>query len=373
MSIQKVALGELAKIKTGKLDANASSPDGAYPFFTCAQKPLRISSYSYDCDCVLVAGNGDLNVKHYSGKFDAYQRTYIVEPSDLDRLDTRYLYYFLDMYLVTLREQSIGGIIKYIKLGNLTGAKIPLPPLHEQRRVAAILDKADSLRQKRRQAIEKLDQLMQSVFLDMFGDPVTNPKGWPEDRTLTDIADIVSGITKGRKTAGKALTEVPYLAVANVQDRKLKLDNVKTIEATDEEISRYALKVNDLLLTEGGDPDKLGRGALWAKEIPNCIHQNHVFRVRLKSSDFNPVFLNYLIGSSRGKRYFLKQAKQTTGIASINMGQLKRFPLLEPPISLQNKFAEVVDKISAQAGLLKRGRENELFSSIQQRAFNGTL
>ena len=72
-------LGELTKIKTGKLDANASSEDGVYPFFTCSREPLRISSYSYDCECVLVAGNGELNVKYYNGKFDAYQRTYIIE------------------------------------------------------------------------------------------------------------------------------------------------------------------------------------------------------------------------------------------------------------------------------------------------------
>ena len=75
----KVKLGDLTKIKTGKLDANASSEDGQYPFFTCSREPLKISNYSYDCECVLVAGNGDLNVKYYNGKFDAYQRTYIIE------------------------------------------------------------------------------------------------------------------------------------------------------------------------------------------------------------------------------------------------------------------------------------------------------
>ena len=87
-------LGELTQIRTGKLDANASSPDGAYPFFTCAKETLRIASFSYDCDCVLVAGNGDLNVKHYKGKFDAYQRTYIVEPKNSSILDSRSFFIF---------------------------------------------------------------------------------------------------------------------------------------------------------------------------------------------------------------------------------------------------------------------------------------
>src|SRR5690606_5885451 len=97
----------------------------------------------------------------------------------------------------------------------------------------------------------------------------------------------------------------------------------------------------DLLLTEGGDPDKLGRGALWKAALNDCIHQNHVFRVRLTSKDLNPVYLSWLVGSARGKRYFAKQAKQTTGIASINMRQLRGFPLLVPPIALQQRFADL--------------------------------
>jgi type I restriction enzyme S subunit len=106
-------LGDLVRIRTGKLDANANDPEGEYPFFTCAREPLRISKHSYDCECVLVAGNGDLNVKYYSGKFDAYQRTYIIESLKSKVLDTRYLYHFMDIYLEKLRHMSIGGVIKY--------------------------------------------------------------------------------------------------------------------------------------------------------------------------------------------------------------------------------------------------------------------
>ena len=113
----KVRLGDLARIKTGKLDANASSLDGEYPFFTCSKEPLRIATYSYDCECVLVAGNGDLNVKYYNGKFDAYQRTYIIEGNGDGRLYIPYLYLFMERYVEELRKLSIGGVIKYIKLG----------------------------------------------------------------------------------------------------------------------------------------------------------------------------------------------------------------------------------------------------------------
>lgn len=161
--IDQIQMGDLTLIKTGKLDANASSEDGEYPFFTCARESLRISSFSYDCECVLVAGNGDLNVKIYSGKFDAYQRTYIVESKDKNKLTTRYLYHFLDSYLGELRKQAIGGIIKYIKIGNLTDAMIPLPSLPEQQKFAAIATKIETQKQAMQHSANQLDALFATL------------------------------------------------------------------------------------------------------------------------------------------------------------------------------------------------------------------
>lgn len=252
---------------------------------------------------------------------------------------------------------------------------VPLPPLAEQRRIAEILDRADVLRAKRRAALAQIDGLTQAIFLEMFGDPVTNSKGWPEGAPLGDVAEIVSGVTKGRPLRGRQARAVPYLAVSNVHDRRLDLEVVKEIEATDDEIRLYRLQKNDLLLTEGGDPDKLGRGTLWNEELPECIHQNHIFRVRLVSDALHPVFLSWLVGSSRGKKYFLRSAKQTTGIASINMTQLRGFPLLLPPIGLQHCFAAraaAVDQLKAshRAALAQL---DALFASLQHRAFRGEL
>jgi len=216
-------LGDFTKIRTGKLDANASSEDGKYPFFTCARQPLRINSYSYDCECVLVAGNGDLNVKYYDGKFDAYQRTYIIEaqPDLKSVLHLRYIYHFLETYLETLREQSIGGIIKYIKLGNLTEAKIPIPPLAEQKRIAAILDAADALRAKRRETLAQLDLLIQSIFHEMFIDPLMN-----SDIPSATISTIVYKFIDYRgKSPEKSTKGIPLITAKIVKEKEVKVPN----------------------------------------------------------------------------------------------------------------------------------------------------
>ncbi|WP_291992533.1 restriction endonuclease subunit S [Candidatus Accumulibacter sp. ACC003] len=293
------------------------------------------------------------------------------------KLDAKYLVYCImtDYQNGQLADYYTGATIKHLTGQDIARYRFQLPPLQEQRRIAEILDKADALRAKRRAALAQLEALTQSIFLDMFGDPVTNPKGWPASVTLGEVAEIVSGVTKGRNLQGKVSRMVPYLAVSNVQDRALDLSITKRIEATEEEIQRYQLQADDLLLTEGGDPDKLGRGTLWNNELPECIHQNHIFRVRLTTEAVTPLFLNWLVGGQRGKRYFLRSAKQTTGIASINMTQLKGFPLLLPPLALQHEFARhvaIAQKLKA-AHRASLAELDALFASLQHRAFRGEL
>lgn len=318
---------------------------------------------------------GKVSVVRDDRQFAVLSSIAILRPN-LGLIDSEYLGHVLrsEGVLDQALKKKTGSAIRRIILSDLKGVRFFVPTIPEQRRIAAILDKADALRAKRRDAIAKLDQLLQSVFLEMFGDPVNNDKGWPDNMVLGDVSETISGITKGRKTS-ESVRSVPYLTVANVQDKQIKLDLVKSIEATETEIQRYRLEKNDLLLTEGGDPDKLGRGALWDGSIMDCIHQNHVFRVRVISNQIDPVYLSWLVGSARGKRYFLGAAKQTTGIASINMSQLRRFPLLMPPMSLQLRFAELVGKINAE-GLRIFGASSStdrLFESLQQRAFTGAL
>lgn len=211
----------------------------------------------------------------------------------------------------------------------------------------ALLDRAAEIRRRAEAARAKARAIIPALFLDTFGDPATNPKGWPR-RSLAEITAIGSGITKGRKLNDRATGAVPYLRVANVQDGYLDLKEMKEIDVTDEDFEKYTLLAGDLLMTEGGDPDKLSRCAIWRGEIGGCMHQNHIFRVRAKG-ELSPEYTASFVQSSYGKSYFLRVAKRTTGIATINKTQLGGLPVLIPPLSLQLSYAERLSRIEAFA------------------------
>ena len=240
----------------------------------------------------------------------------------------------------------------------------------EQILICEKLNKLYEIIKLRRQELQLLDELIKARFVEMFGDMYLNSKGWSEAK-LESMADVVSGITKGRKTKSEDLTEVPYMAVSNVKDGYIDWTTVKTIGATQQEIEQYRLLADDVLMTEGGDPDKVGRGAIIKEPLENCIHQNHIFRVRLDESVVLPEYFAEYLQHQRSKRYFLGCAKQTTGIASINMTQLRALPVLIPPLSKQEEFvlfkAEVdKSKVAIQAALDK---SQLLFDSLMQKYF----
>jgi len=187
------------------------------------------------------------------------------------------------------------------------------------------------------------------------------PEGWCS-ALLGDIADITSGITKGqRHRRGTELREVPYLRVANVQRGFLDLEAITFIAATEDKIQALRLQVGDVLFTEGGDRDKLGRGWVWSGEIEECIHQNHIFRARLLSPDINPKFVSYH-GNSFGQDWFLRNGKQTTNLASINQSVLRRFPVPIPPSKEQRrivaKIEELFSDLDAGVAALERAKAN---------------
>ena len=253
----------------------------------------------------------------------------------------------------------------------LSAISVEVPPLDEQRCIVATLDKVSDLIYKRRQQLDKLDELVKARFVEMFGDTVINPHELPSV-CLSNFADIVSGITKGRKTSGEELFEVPYMAVSNVKSGYIDWTTVKTIEATKSEIEQYRLQSFDVLMTEGGDPDKLGRGAIIQNPPIDCIHQNHIFRVRVDSSRLLPQYLEEYLQHPKAKKYFLSCAKQTTGIASINMTQLRNLPVLLPSLEQQKQFSAIVEQIDQHKLTIQRSLDKmeTLKKALMQQYFD---
>lgn len=263
---------------------------------------------------------------------------------DKDALfDKRFLYYYLsaESTYMKFKGMAVGGVVNNLNSEMVRKVTVPVPPKTEQSVIADRLDIVNTIISFRQQQLAKLDELVKARFVEMFGDMLLNPMAWPEV-ALETLADIVSGITKGRKVKEQTLVEVPYMAVSNVKDGYIDWTTVKTILATEREIEQYCLFPDDVLMTEGGDPDKVGRGAIIKEPLENCIHQNHIFRVRLDKGKILPTFFTEYLQHQKAKRYFLGCAKQTTGIASINMKQLKALAVLLPPLDLQQKFDEFV-------------------------------
>lgn len=261
-------------------------------------------------------------------------------------IDQQYLYYYLksSATLYRIKEVATGSVRDNLRLSMLYDFMIELPSLDVQRQIVSNLDLLASIIRQRNQQLTKLDELIKARFVEMFGDMLLNSLEWPE-KPLEGLADIVSGITKGRKTTETGLIEVPYMAVSNVKSGYIDWTTVKTILATKQEIEQYRLMPDDILMTEGGDPDKVGRGAIIKNPLKDSIHQNHIFRVRLDKSELLPAYFAEYLQHQKAKRYFLGCAKQTTGIASINMRQLRALPVLIPPLPLQNQFAAFVAEV----------------------------
>ena len=332
----KVKIGELTKIKTGKLDANASSEEGKYPFFTCSKEPLRISTYSYDCECVLVAGNGDLNVKYYNGKFDAYQRTYIIEDDSSGKLHMPYLYYFMESYVNELRQQAIGGVIKYIKLGNLTDALVELPPIDHQKAIVEILEKARRILDKRNEEMNALDDLIKARFVELFGDPVSNSKGLKE-LTLPELGELGRGVSKHRPRNAPELLggEYPLIQTGEVSNAGLYIENYENTYSELGYKQSKMWKAGTLCITIAANIAKTA-----ILRFDACFPDSVVgFKANDKT---NEIFIHYWFSFFQA---ILEAQAPESAQKNINLKILSELKVIAPDIEEQNKFATFVVQV----------------------------
>jgi type I restriction enzyme S subunit len=299
----------------------------------------------------------------------------IVRPAS-DEIDSRWL-----MHLIN-SERFNNQILKFvtgttrqrISRGNLAKLDVEVPPLEDQKRIATILDKADSVRRKRQQAIDLADDFLRSVFLDMFGDPVTNPKGWDVELLGEHIQHANNGLSRRRKIE------------ENIGDIVLRLQDVhyegirfakelNRIELEDKEKSRYRLDIGDLLFIRvNGNPEYVGRSAVFEGFNEEVFHNDHLIRIKVKDS-FNSRFLSYMLNQPGGKKIISSKTKTSAGQHTISQGGIESLEFIVPPIDLQNKFVNIQSTVNKQ--LNKQSVSfielTHSFSSLSQKAFAGEL
>lgn len=359
----KVKIGDITKIKTGKLDANASSEDGEYPFFTCSKEPLRISTYSYDCECILVARNGDLNVKYYNGKFDAYQRTYIIEDNSDGRLFMPYLYYFMEGYVEELRKQAIGGVIKYIKLGNLTDAMIELPDVEIQKKIVNILSKTKGVLDSRRHQIDMLDNLIKARFIEMFGDPRANPNGY-EVEELRSSCTVVTGNTPPRSVEEYYGDCIEWIKTDNIVLGRT--NPTQAIERLSEEGMKAGRIVDEnviLMACIAGSITSIGRVCITDRKVAFNQQINAVI-----PKHYDVRFLYVLLQLS--KDYLVKEINMALkGILSKSKLENKVFYV--PPMELQKQFAVFAAQVDKSKVVVQKAFDETqmLYDSLLQEFF----
>ena len=303
---------------------------------------------------------------------------YCVLRSDTEKIDPHYLYFYLitDGFNARMAGLERGANYPAVRDSDVKNSWFPLPPLPEQKKIAHILSTVQWAIEAQERIIQITTELKKALMQKLFTEGLRNepqkqteigpvPKSW-EVVPLSECALVQTGIAKGRKVDSEDAIELPYLRVANVQDGYLDLSEMKNITIRKKERERFALQEGDVVLTEGGDFDKLGRGFIWHGQIENCVHQNHIFAVRPNISMISSEFFAYLSQSPYGKRYFLSVAHKTTNLACINTTKLKAFPVLLPSKDEQRDIVNTCESIDGKIRIAraKKVKLEDLFRTL---------
>ncbi|MDP4282800.1 MAG: restriction endonuclease subunit S [Bacteroidota bacterium] len=436
---KRVKLGEVATYLNGRAFKPTEWKDIGKPIIRIQNLNKPEAKYNYTKEQfeerykvvkgdLLFAWSASLGAYIWKGD-EAWLNQHIFKVVPKNFTDKTYLFYLLEKIVQELYAKAHGSGMVHVTKGKFEATEIPFPPKPTQE---AIVSKIEELFSELEKGIESLftaqQQLKtyrQSVLKWAFEGKLTNslnydsndlhedydlniaaedeaeyqtkknqgnqnnqinhssdkgelPKGWKEV-LLKDVCKIIGGVTKGRDFKRKETIHLPYLRVANVQDGYLDLEEMKTIEVLPSDKDKYKLLFGDILYTEGGDKDKLGRGTIWRNEVDDCIHQNHIFRARPLSREVDPKYIAYFSQTRSAKNYFFKNGKQTTNLASINLTILSNLPLPLCSLKEQNNIVQEIESRLSVADKMEESitqslRQAEaLRQSILKKAFEGRL
>jgi type I restriction enzyme, S subunit len=368
-------------------------------------EPEDLSRFMVSKGDLVVCEGGEIGrcaIWHKDGPVAFQKALHRVRPTRA--LDTKYLRYYLEYAANSgkLTRYSTGSTIKHIPQQRLREVPVPLPPLAEQQRIVEILEeqlsRLDAAQASVRGALQRIRRLLDkatdfaadvrlkpdepaasllAAANSIDGELPRIPSDWQWLR-LGDLADVVGGVTKdSKKQSDPDFPEVPYLRVANVQRGHLDLDRVTTIRVPQKKADQLRLKPGDVLMNEGGDRDKLGRGWVWQGQIPNAIHQNHVFRARIRGDLLKPELLSWYANGAAN--WFEANGKQSTNLASISLTKIRNLPVPVPPRAQQDRIVEGIEERLVQLWHVREASETvlrrgtALRSALLRKAFEGGL
>ena len=373
--MEKRKWADVLHIVSGKNQKDVQNPNGKYPIYGSGGKMGYADEYLCEPGTTIVGRKGTINRPIYVDEpFWNIDTAFGVTPDE--GLDSKYLFYFCVHFNFMPLDKSTGR--PSLAKSDLLKIEMPVPSIDEQRRIASRieelvseLDNSVSTLQKTK---EQLAVYRQASIKSAY--PVMTKEN---TKKLSEISDITGGITKGRDLKQAETIFLPYLRVANVQNGFLDLTEIKEIELKADEKEKYLLKKGDVLYTEGGDRDKLGRGTVWNEEIPDCVHQNHVFRARVDKSIAIPEYVAYWSMGSYARTYFFRKGKQTVNLASINKTVLSNLELPIPDLATQEKvLAEIESRLSVCDSIehtvdTALQQAEAMRQSILKQAFEGRL
>ncbi|HBY5146269.1 TPA: hypothetical protein MIX13_22860 [Klebsiella pneumoniae] len=289
---------------------------------------------------LLVGMDGDFNREYWKGTDALLNQRVCKITSNPETLDKNFLYYFLQKELDKIHATTDVVTVKHLSVKKIQDIKIKLPALEEQKRIASILAKVDGIRQKREQTIKLADDFLRATFLEMFGDPVRNPKSWKLEK-LGDIADCQLGKMLSKK-AKTGIFSKKYLRNANVRWRKIDIHDLLEMDFNEKEMSKFELRKGDLLVCEGGE---IGRCAIWNNQITDCYYQKALHRVRPNYRLVTSVYLQEYLYSMAKKNAFSEFVSEVT-FSHLTAEKLKNLLVPVPPLSLQKKFELIYDKFN---------------------------
>ena len=332
------------------------------------------SGFKVEKGDVLIALSGATTGKYgiYTGDEPSLlnQRIGLLKSDASEQMTDKFFYYYLSVLKSEILRNAGGAAQPNISTKSISEFKIPLPPLDQQKKIAAILDAADAYRQKTKALIEKYDALTQSLFLDMFGDPVTNPKGWE----IVTIRDIITEAKYGTSSKADENGIYSYLRMNNITYKgHMDYSNLKYINVPDDQIHKYETKKGDILFNRTNSKELVGKTGIIATD-DKMILAGYLIRLRMKEA-YNPYFLWSHLNSKWAKITLKNMCKSIVGMANINAQELQNIKVVDPPMDLQNQFADSVQAIEAQKVQAEASlaQADHLFNSLLQRAFKGEL